>query len=315
MTILFNFLISITLFIYGINLFSKGLENLCQKNIKFILEKYTKTPFKGIFLGTILTALIQSSAITTITTVGLVNSGIITFHNSLGIIMGANLGTCITSWLVSFLNISKNSKLFLFLNPNTYIPLLLILGIILFSKHKNKSYICLGFALFMLGLLMMQNSLEPIKDFFWFKNLLLSFDNPLFGVFIGIILTTIMQSSSATIAILQTVSDTNHLTYFMATPIIMGENIGSCLTTIVASLNTSKNAKKVAISHLLYNIIGTIIFLIIFYFLNLFKLNFLNYEVNSFKIAIIHTLFNFFSILIFYPFLNKLEKFINFLVK
>ena len=161
----------------------------------------------------------------------------------------------------------------------------------------------------------MQNSLEPIKAFFWFKNLLLSFDNPLFGVFIGIILTTIMQSSSATIAILQTVSDTNHLTYFMATPIIMGENIGSCLTTIVASLNTSKNAKKVAISHLLYNIIGTIIFLIIFYFLNLFKLNFLNYEVNSFKIAIIHTLFNFFSILIFYPFLNKLEKFINFLVK
>ena len=316
MKILFNFLISITIFIYGINLFSNGLEHLYQKNIKTVLEKYTKTPLKGILFGTILTAVIQSSTLTTITTVSLVNSAMITFHNSLGIIMGANLGTCVTSWLISFLQLSSNSKLLLFLNPNSYIPFFLIMGLFYsFKNHQTKSNILIGFGFFMLGLIAMQNSLEPIKEFAWFKNLLLSFNNPILGVFVGIITTTIIQSSSATIAILQTISESNHITYLMASPIIMGENIGSCLTTIVASLNTSKNAKKVPISHLLYNIIGTIIFLLLFYIFKLFSFNFLNLEVNSFKIALIHTLFNFCSILIFYPFLNKLEKMINYLVK
>ena len=173
----------------------------------------------------------------------------------------------------------------------------------------------MGFGLFMFGLLGMQNSLNPIKDYAWFKSLLVSFNNPLIGIAIGIITTSIIQSSSATIAILQTISKNNHLTYYMAIPIIMGENIGSCLTTIVASINTSKNAKKVALSHLLYNIIGTIVFLIIFYLFYLLKINFLTLEVNAFKIAIIHTVFNFLSIIIFYPYLEKLESLVNRLVK
>ena len=315
MIIFLNFILSIGIFIYGIQLFSSSLEKLSEKNLQSILTKYTKTPFKGILLGTIVTALIQSSTLTTITTVSLVNSNIITFHSSLGIMMGANLGTCITSWLISFFNIGSEN-LTLFFNPNTYTPLILLIGLIYYIKKRPvKSNIFMGFALFMLGLKMMQNSLLPMQEFAWFKDLLKSFNNPFLGVLTGILVTTLIQSSSATVAILQTLSESNSLNYFIATPIIMGENIGTCFTTLVASLNTSKNAKKVAVSHLLYNIIGTIIFLIIFYILYLLKINFLHNEVNSFKIAMIHTLFNFLSILIFYPFLNKLEKLINKFIK
>ncbi len=316
MNIVIKFLISLILFIFGINLFSKALGNLYQKKIKLILEKYTKTPLKGIIFGTILTAIIQSSTITTISTVSLVNSNLLTFHNSLGIMMGANLGTCITSFIISLLNLKESNNLLIFLNPNNYIPLILVIGLILrFKGKKNKSEVLLGFGLFMLGLLMIGKSLEPIKEYAWFKNLLSSFNNPIIGVLTGLVATTLIQSSSATIAILQTLSETTKLTYYTTTPIIMGENIGTCLTTLVASINTSKNAKKVAVSHLLYNLIGTIIFLIIFYLAKLFNLEFLTNSVNSFKIALIHTLFNFFSILIFYPFLHKLEKLINYLVR
>lgn len=316
MKILFNFLISIIVFIYGITLFSNSLSNICQNNIKYILEKYTKNTFKGIIFGTIITAICQSSTLITIITVGLVNSNILTFHNSLGIMMGANLGTCITSFLVSILNISNNNKILLLLNPNTYIPILIIIGLIFyFKKRKIKSNIFIGFSLFMLGLKMMENSLLPISNYDWFNNLLLLFNNPLIGIFIGILITIIIQSSSASVAILQTLSKNNNFNYLMVIPIIMGENIGTCITTLIASIRLKKNAKKVAISHLLYNIFGSIFFLILFYLLYLFEFKFLYNEVDSFKIAIIHTLFNLLSIIIFYPFLNHFIKLINKIVK
>ncbi len=316
MTILFNFLISILLFIYGINLFSSSLENIYQDKIKDILQKYTKTPLKGIIFGTIITSLIGSSTIVTIGSVSLVNSNLISFHNSLGIMMGANLGTCITSWLVGFFNISNSSNILKLFNLNTYIPLLLLIGLIYsFKKRPVKSNILIGFAIFMLGLMMLSKSLNPISKYAWFKKMLLLFDNPILGILVGIITTSILQSSSATIAILQTISESNYLTYQNAIPIIMGENIGTCLTTLVASITTSKNAKKVAVSHLLYNIIGTIIFMILFYLAKFFSLKLLNIRVNSFHIALIHTMFNFLSIFIFYPFLKKLENLINHLVK
>ncbi len=315
MTILFNFLISILIFIYGINLFSSSLENIYQKKIKTILEKYTKSSLKGIIFGTLITMIIGSSTITTITIVSLVNSSLMSFHNSLGIMMGANLGTCITSWFVALLG-NKSSNILIFLNPNTYIPLLLLIGLIYsFKKRNNRSNILIGFALFMLGLMMLQKSLEPISNYAWFKDLLISFNNPILGIITGILVTSILQSSSCTIAILQTISNTNYFTFKMATPIIMGENIGTCLTTLVASIGTSKNARKVAISHLLYNLIGTIIFMIIFYLIDILSLKLLNMRVTSLEIALIHTLFNFFSILIFYPFLNKLERLIDLIVK
>lgn len=316
MKILFNFIISIIIFIYGINLFSKSLESILGKNIQTSLKKYTKSPLKGIFLGTFITSIVQSSTLITIITIGLVNANILSFPSSLGIMMGANLGTCVTSWFVSLLKINSDNQILVFLNPNTYIPLLLLIGLFFFFKKKKRKSNCfLGLSLFMLGLNLMQKSLLPIQEFTWFKNLLISLSNPFLGLFIGIIITCIIQSSSATVAILQTVADSSKINYLMTIPIIMGENIGTCLTTLIASINTSKNAKKVAISHLLYNIIGTIIFFTLFYLCFLLKSQFLEKEVNSFDIALIHTLFNFFSILIFYPFLHFFEKLINKLVK
>lgn len=316
MKILLNFIVSIIIFIYGINLFSQSLENIMNKNISKLLKKYTKTPFKGLIFGTIITALVQSSTLITITTVSLVNSNLLSFHSSLGIMMGANLGTCLTSFITSLLNIKVTSKFLFFFNPYTYIPLLLFLSLFFyFKKRIIKSKVCLGFSLFMLGLKLMQLALLPCQEYAWFKALLTSFSNPLIGLLAGIILTTLIQSSSATVAILQTISINNSINYLIAIPLIMGENIGTCLTTLVASIKTNKNAKKVAISHLLYNVFGTILFLSLFYLAYLAKLNFLNYEVNSLKIALIHTLFNFLSILAFYPFLTSFEKLINKLLK
>ncbi len=315
MKILFNFSFSLITFIYGINLFSKGLKNSYQENIKLIIKKYTSSPFKGIILGGISTAIFQSSSLITITILNLVNLEIITFHNSLGLIMGANLGTCITSFLVSSLSIKRKNLNFLF-NPISYIPLLIIIGIYFyFKKKKNKSEVLIGFSLFMLSLVMIKESLKPLENFFWFKKLLLSLNSPLLGVISGFLTTCIIQSSSATIAILQTLSINNKITFQMAIPIIMGENIGTCITALIASINTSKNAKKVSLANLLYNFLGTIIFLFIFYFLKFLKLPFLEHYASSFGIAIIHTLFNLFSIFIFLPFLNKFERLINHLVK
>ena len=309
MKLLLNFILSICLFIYGLQLFSNSLGNINNK-IKIILENYTSSPKKGIIIGTIITAIIQSSSIVTAITVGLVNSNIITFHSSIGIMMGANLGTCITSWLTSFLCLNTNSNMIL--NINTYIPILLLIGLILYLKGKKRlSNFFIGYSLFLFGLNLMQTTLSPIMELKLFKDIINSFNNPLMGLLIGLIATCLVQSSSATIAILQTISINKTLTYYMIIPIILGENIGSCITTMIASIGTNINAKKVAYSHLLYNLIGSIIFILIYYILHFFKLNILIYQANSFSIALVHTLFNFLSIIIFYPFINKFEQLIN----
>ncbi len=310
MNIILEFTISLCLFIYGLQLFSKGLENLFQKKIKTYLIKYTNRTSKGIILGTILTALIGSSSLTTILTISLVNKNIISFHNSLGIIMGANLGTCLTSFLTAFL--SHDNSLFIFLNPNTYTPFIILIGLFYYFKNKQtKSNVFIGFSLFILGLKMLQNSLNPLQEYEWFKSLIKTLNNPFLALLSGFFITSLIQSSSATIAILQGLTKSGTITYLNSIPIIMGENIGTCLTSLIATFKTNKNAKKVALSNLFYNIIGTIFFMILFYFTYILKLNFLNQSVNSLKIAFIHTLFNFLSIIIFYPFLKIFEKLIN----
>jgi len=311
MKLLLNLILSISMFLYGIQLFSSSFGNI-QDRIKDIFKNYTNSPKKGIILGTIITCLIQSSSIITVITVSLVNSNVISFYSSIGIIMGANLGTCITSWITSFFSFETTS----FINPSTYTPLFLLIGTILYFKKKNRlSNFFIGFAFFMLGINMIQKSLNPIMEYKLFKDIILSLNNPLLGLIIGIILTFIVQSSSATIAILQTISNKSRLTYYMSIPIILGENIGSCITTLIASINTNKNAKRVAYAHLFYNIIGTIIFLVLFYLSKFLKLTYLNSSVNSNSIALIHTIFNFVSIIIFYPFLNLFYRFINKIVK
>lgn len=314
MKLLLNFILSICMFIYGMQLFSNSLGNIKDK-IKNILEDYTKNIKYGIILGTIVTAIVQSSSIVTSITVGLVNSNILSFHNSIGIMMGANLGTCVTSWITSILSIDT-TKVSIFLNMNTYTPFLLLIGLILYFKNKKRiSNLFIGYAFFILGLSTMQITLAPITEYKLFKDIIYSLNNPLLGLLIGIITTTLIQSSSATIAILQTISNKTPLNYYMTIPIILGENIGSCATTLISGIGTNKNAKKVAFSHLFYNIIGTIIFIIIFYLSKILNLNYLYLKADSNSISLIHTLFNLLSIIIFYPFIKTFENFINKLIK
>ncbi|MBR3661402.1 MAG: Na/Pi cotransporter family protein [Bacilli bacterium] len=314
MKILLNFILSTCLFIYGLQLFSTSFGNI-QSKIKLVLEHYTKSAKRGIILGTIVTALIQSSSIITSITVGLVNQNVLSFHNSIGIMMGANLGTCITSWITSLLSFDT-TNISPYLNINTYSPFLLLIGLIFyFKKKKRLSNLLIGYSLFIFGLSMIGTNLNLLKDYKIFKDIIESLNSPLLGLLIGLVTTCLVQSSSATVAILQAISIKSTINYYMAIPIILGENIGSCITTIIASIGTCKNARKVAYSHLFYNIIGTIIFIIIFYISKYLNFKFLYYKVNSLSIALIHTLFNFLSIIIFYPFINIFEKFINKITK
>lgn len=314
MKLLLNFILSIGMFIYGLQLFSNSLGNI-EERIKSILEDYTSSPKRGIILGTIITAIVQSSSIITAITVGLVNSNVITFHSSIGIMMGANLGTCFTSWITSFLSLETYSTS-MFLNMNTYTPILLLIGLFFYFKKKKRiSNFFIGYALFLFGLNLMQTTLTPIMEYKFFKDMISSLNNPILGLLVGIVATCLVQSSSATVAILQTISNRKPLTYYMIIPIILGENIGSCITTLISSIGTSKNAKKVAYSHLFYNIIGSFLFIGFFYLSDFLKLKYLTYLVNSNSIAFIHTVFNLLSIVIFYPFIIPFEKFINKIVK
>jgi len=299
MKTLFNFILGISIFIYGIELFSNSFFNINDK-LQIILKKYTKSILSGIILGTISTSIIQSSSIIMIITINLINNNTISFYESLGIMMGANLGTCITSWITSLLCIDS-------LNISFYLPIIFLIGLILFLKHKKRtSNLIIGYSFFLLGLEMIQNNLNSLIEYRLFKDIIYSLNNPILGLLIGFITTSIVQSSSATIAILQIISTKKKLTYYMTIPIILGENIGSCIVTLFSSINCKKNAKKLAFSHLLYNIIGSLIFIIIFYIVKYLNINYLYYEVNSYSIALIHTLFNLLSIFIFYPFINKL---------
>ena len=313
MSIILEFILSICIFIYGIQLFSKGISNLVNEKAKNLLIKYTNTKFKGIILGTILTIIIQSSGIVTILTLSFVNSNLIDFSNTLGIIMGSNLGTCFTSWLTSFIN---TNNFLVFLNPTFYTPIFILLGLIFFLKNKiDKSNTLLGLTFFLLGLKMLNNSLTPIMNYSWFKNLLIILNNPLLGILLGIILTSIIGSSAATVAILQTITKTGSITYLNSIPIILGENIGSSITGILGSINTKKDAKMVSIFNLLYNLLGTIIFMLIYFIFYFLKVRFLYLKINSYHIALIHTLFNFLSIIVFYPYTKYLERLTRKMVK
>ena len=313
MSIILEFILSICIFIYGIQLFSKGISNLVNEKVKNLLIKYTNTKFKGIILGTILTIIIQSSGIVTILTLSFVNSNLIDFSNTLGINMGSNLGTCFTSWLTSFI---YTNNFLIFLNPTFYTPIFILLGLIFFLKNKiDKSNTLLGLTFFLLGLKMLNNSLTPIMNYSWFKSLLNILNNPFLGILLGIILTSIIGSSAATVAILQTITKTGSITYLNSIPIILGENIGSSITGILGSINTKKDAKMVSIFNLLYNLLGTIIFMLIYFIFYFLKVRFLYLKINSYHIALIHTLFNFLSIIVFYPYTKYLERLTRKMVK
>lgn len=304
----------LVLFLYGMDVMGSGLEKLAGGKLEKLFDKLTSNPFKGALLGFVVTAIIQSSSATTVMLVGFVNSGIMKLRQSIGIIMGANIGTAVTAWLLSMTGIEGGNIWLEMLKPSSFTPILALVGIIFYmfmkdDKHKFIGMILLGFTVLMFGMDTMSGAVEPLKDMPEFSQILLMFDNPILGILVGAGLTAIIQSSSASVGILQALSSTGAVHFSTALPIILGQNIGTCITAVISAIGTSKNAKRVAAIHLMFNIIGTVIFVAIYYPLNaLVEFTFANAVVDALDIAVIHTLFKVATTVILFPFIEVLEK-------
>ncbi|MDE6728061.1 MAG: Na/Pi cotransporter family protein [Oscillospiraceae bacterium] len=304
----------LAVFMFGMHTLSGALEKLAGGRLEHWLEKMTSNPLKGVALGAGVTALIQSSAATTVMLVGFVNSGLMKLSQAIGVIMGANIGTTATGWILSLTSVSGNGIAAVF-NPKNFTPVLALIGIVLVmfmkaDKKRTVGTILIGFSLLMFGMNTMADAAEGLKDNVAFANAMVMFSNPFLGVLAGALLTAVLQSSSVSIGILQTLSNkTGTITYSIALPIILGQNIGSCVTALLSSVGANKSAKRVAIVHLYFNIIGTVVFLSLFYLVNgLVDLPFMADRLNSSGIAVIHTCFNVLATALFLPFTKQLEK-------
>ncbi len=316
--IIFNVLYmlgGLALFLFGMHVLSGALEKLAGGNLEKWLEKLTSTPIKGVILGACVTAVIQSSSATTVMLVGFVNSGIMKLSQAIGVIMGANIGTTATGWLLSLSAIDGDSFFIQMLKPTSFSPVLAFIGAILLiftksDKKNNVGTIFLGFATLMYGMDAMSNAVAPLKDVPEFGQIMTMFSNPVLGVLLGAALTAIIQSSSASVGVLQAVSNsTGGISYSVALPIVLGQNIGTCVTALISSIGASKSAKRVAIVHLYFNVIGTILFLTLFYILDAFlDFPFMDDPLNSYGVAVIHTAFNLIATAVFLPFTKQLEK-------
>ena len=312
-----NLLGGIALFLFGMHTLSASLEKLAGGKLETWLEKATSKPIKGVVLGAIITAVIQSSAATTVMIIGFVNSGLMKLSQAIGVIMGANIGTTATSWLLSLQSISGSDG-FSFLNllkPTTFTPVLAVIGVILImftksDKKKTIGMILAGFAVLMFGMNSMSSATAGLAENETFCNILMMFSNPVLGVVAGAVLTAVLQSSSASIGILQSIAiSTGKVTYSVALPLLLGQNIGSCVTALISSVGANKPAKRVAFVHLYFNVIGTVVFLSIFYLLNAFiSMPFMEESLNAVGIAVIHTGFNVLATALFLPFTRQLEK-------
>ena len=304
----------LALFLYGMNVMGDGLTKVSGGKLEKILEKLTSNPIKAVLLGAGVTAVIQSSSATTVMVVGFVNSGIMKLSQAVGIIMGANVGTTITSWILSLSGIESSSFFIQMLKPTSFSPILAIIGLLLMmssknDKHKDVGSILLGFSVLMFGMNAMSSAVEPLKDVPQFTHLLTMFTNPILGMLAGLILTAIIQSSSASVGILQALCSTGAVSFGCAIPIIMGQNIGTCVTAIISSIGASKNAKRTALVHLYFNIIGTALFMIVFYSINAFvHFDFLGDAATPAGIAVVHSIFNIAATLVLLPFAKVLEK-------
>lgn len=311
----------LALFLFGMHILGGALEKLAGGKLEHWLEKLTSNPIKGVLLGTGVTALIQSSAATTVMLVGFVNSGIMKLSQAIGVIMGANIGTTATAWLLSLSSISGSGIMNIF-KPTTFTPVLAVIGIVLvmFIKSDKKNtlgLVLLGFATLMFGMNTMSVAVEGLQGNPLFAEIMTAFSNPILGVLAGALVTAALQSSSVSVGILQSVSNaTGGITYAIALPIVLGSNIGSCVTALISSIGANKSARRVGIVHLFFNIIGTLLFLSLFYLLNAFiNFSFLNDAINSTGIAIIHTIFNLLATAVFLPFTKQIEKLACWVIK
>lgn len=304
----------LALFLYGMDAMGQGLSKLSGGRMERLLEKLTSKRIMAVLLGAGVTAVIQSSSATTVMVVGFVNSGIMKLSQAIGIIMGANVGTTITSWLLSLTGIQGGNFFLTLLKPSSFSPVLAVIGVIFImftkdDKKKDIGMILIGFAILMTGMETMSGAVAPLADNEKFTGILTMFSNPILGLIAGAILTAVIQSSSASVGILQALCATGAVGYSTAIPIIMGQNIGTCITAIMSSIGASKNAKRAAAVHLFFNVIGTAIFMIAFYLLNAFlHFSFMDLAANAAGIAVVHTCFNISATVVLFPFANVLEK-------
>ena len=306
----------LAMFLYGMDAMGDGLAKLSGGKLEQILEKLTSKRIMAVLLGVFVTAVIQSSSATTVMVVGFVNSGIMQLSQAVGIIMGANVGTTVTAWLLSLTGVEGSSVIIQLLKPSSFSPVLAAVGIIMImtakdnNKKKDIGNILVGFAILMFGMETMSGAVEPLADNPQFTGLLTRFSNPILGMLAGLILTAIIQSSSASVGILQALCATGVVPYSAAVPIIMGQNIGTCATTLISSVGASKNARRASMIHLYFNLIGTIVFLAIFYAIDvaLGGMEFLTEAASPAGIAAIHSIFNIGAVILFYPFGNLLVK-------
>jgi len=301
-------------FLFGMTLLSSSLEKMTGGKLEKMLQKVTDNPFKGLLFGAIITIAIQSSSAMTVMLVGFVNSGIMELGQTIGVIMGSNIGTTLTAWILSLAGISSSNPFIKILNPEYFSPVFALVGTLMImlskrQKRKDIGTMLVGFSILMTGMNMMSAAVSPLKDMPEFTNILTAFTNPLVGVLVGTLVTGIIQSSAASVGILQALSLTGKVTYGMAIPIIMGQNIGTCVTALISSIGVNRNAKRVAVVHISFNIIGTVVWLSVFYILNaIFKFSFIENIVNPVGIAAVHSIFNLLTTALLFPFTKVLER-------
>lgn len=304
----------LSLFLFGMNVMGQALERRAGNSLKLILGKLTDNKFIGFLTGFFVTAAIQSSSAATVMVVGFVNSGIMTLRQSMSLIMGANVGTTITAWILSLSGISGGNFFLQMLKPSSFTPILALVGVVMLlrgknSKTKDSGTILLGFATLMFGLETMSSAVSSIKDVPAFSNLIVKFQNPFLGLLVGAVLTALIQSSSATVGILQSFSLSGMVTYAAAIPMIMGMNIGACVPTLISSIGTNKNAKRAAMYHLVFNVLGALFWLLVFIAgQNIIDRTILLKAVNPFRIAVVHSSFKIMCVLLLAPVNKYLER-------
>lgn len=304
----------LSLFLYGMHMMGEGLSKAAGGRMEQILERLTKSPAKAVLMGAGVTAVIQSSSAATVMVVGFVDAGIMKLSQAVGVIMGANIGTTVTAWLLGLAGIDASSTIIRLMNPISFSPLLAIIGValLLFSpkdKYKNLASVLLGFALLMFGMDTMSGAAAPLAQRHEFTGILIRLSHPVWGMLAGLMLTAVIQSSSACVGILQALCVTKAVSYGTAIPIIMGQNIGTCVTAIIASIGASKNAKRAALVHLYFNLIGTMVFMVGFYAVNaLYPFAFLSEAASGLGIAFCHSAFNVGATLLLLPFSKGLVR-------
>lgn len=301
-------------FLYGISIMSSGLEKIAGGRLERILKKMTSNPLKSLIFGAGITAAVQSSSAVTVMLVGLVNSGIMKLSQTVSVIIGSNVGTTITAWILSLAGIQSSNFFIRLLKPESFSPIMALVGVIMImvaksNKRKSVGTVLMGFAILMFGMELMSGSMRPLADMPSFQQTLVAFTNPVLGLLVGIIVTMLIQSSAASLGILQALSMVGGITYGMAIPIIMGQNIGTCISAVLSAIGVNTAAKRVSAVHVIYNVLGAAICLPILLILNkIFIFSFISQNINPVGIAVVHTAFNILAAIIAFPLMKLIEK-------